>query len=583
MIIVISVTIIIIILWYNNIIIKLKIMKLNHLSLISFVGFFLFINSAAAGSINIISPVEGTVFGPSSTVDIKWTQSSDVGKVMLGMYTNSNTGENIANSDTPFKKDGDVYSYSFYNDRSYTEKTDKIFRINSYTGGFSSQVKVTFTPGESSNTPSSIKTSSIKIISPNTEAKEYVDSVPISWEQHGISGPATLHIINNFGTIIDSYGSTSANDGIQTYNWKITNSAKNSPDSNKYKVSITAPTNLTGVTPVYVADESSNFFSVKLNEEKITPVNFYPVNVKLEKSSFKVKDLGSVTWSSECKAPFVDVVLVKEGASGWEDFIYLTPWTEGYAQYSNSSFTKNKGSLSFYIPDAFAFKSINKIYSFSFRLVDGSFKTTIGNGNILPLESGKYRIRVIISKHGPSQMIWPGNKVEDMSSYPDCAGTGLSETFNIGNESNVVATPVTNNKNTSSNSTNTQSKTDTKLVKSLSGKILIQSESKGEFWYVNPKDGKRYALTSSNAALKTLKTLGTSMSAANIKKIKSDATFRKKYIGQVLFQTGSKGDIYYISFDGRYNYLKDGASTLAAMKKLGVNVSNANLNNIVKK
>lgn len=557
-------------------------MRLNYwplIALTSLAGFFLFINSVAAGSINIISPIEGAVFGPSSTVDIKWTQSSDVGKVMLGMYTNNNTGENIANSDTPFKKDGDVYSYSFYNNRSYTEKTDKIFRISSYTGGFSSQVKVTFTPGESLTNPSSIKTSSIKIISPDAEAKEYTDSVPISWEQHGISGPATLHIINNFGTVIDSYVNSSTNDGVQTYNWKISNGAKNSPNSNKYKVSIIAPTKLTGVTPVYISDESSNFFSVKLNEEKNTTVNFYPVSVKLSKNSFKIKDPGSVTWTSECKAPFVDVMLVKEGVSGWEDFIYLTPWSEGYAAYSNSVFTKNNGSLSFYIPDAFAFKSINKIYSFSFRLADGSIKTTIGNGNILPLAPGKYRIRVVISKHGPAQMIWPGNKVEDMKSYSDCVGTGLSETFSVGSNSTLVTT----NKNTANNSTDIKSKTSAELIKSLSGKILIQSESKGEFWYVNPKDGKRYALTSGKAALKTLKTLGTSMSTANIKKIKSDASFRKKYIGRVLFQAGSKGDIYFISSDGRYNYLTNGDSTSAFMKKIGIKISNANLNQIPKK
>ena len=173
-------------------------------------------------------------------------------------------------------------------------------------------------------------------------------------------------------------------------------------------------------------------------------------------------------------------------------------------------------------------------------------------------------------------MIWSGNKVEDMSSYPDCTGTGLSEPFYIGNESSAVIAPTTNSVITPK--TNTTVKNTLKL----SGRIVLQSESKAEAWYINPKDGKRYALTNSTA-LKTLKTLGTSMSAANIKKIKSDATFRKKYIGQVLYQAGSKGDIYYISFDGRYNYLKDSASTLVTIKKLGVNISNADLNKIVKK
>ena len=113
------------------------------------------------------------------------------------------------------------------------------------------------------------------------------------------------------------------------------------------------------------------------------------------------------------------------------------------------------------------------------------------------------------------------------------------------------------------------------------GKILIQTESKEALWYVNPKDGKRYALTDGTSALKTLKSLGVSMSEKDIKTMKTNTAFRKKYIGQVLYQTGSKGDVYYISSDGRYNYLTDGASTLAAMKRLGLGITNTNLNKII--
>jgi Amyloid A4 N-terminal heparin-binding len=115
----------------------------------------------------------------------------------------------------------------------------------------------------------------------------------------------------------------------------------------------------------------------------------------------------------------------------------------------------------------------------------------------------------------------------------------------------------------------------------LKGKILIQTESKGALWYVNPKDSKRYALTDGASALKTLKSLGVSMNEKDIKTMKTNATFRKKYIGQVLYQTNSKGDIYYISFDGRYNYLTDGASTLVAAKRLGLGITNTNLNKII--
>ena len=34
----------------------------------------------------------------------------------------------------------------------------------------------------------------------------------------------------------------------------------------------------------------------------------------------------------------------------------------------------------------------------------------------------------------------------------------------------------------------------------LNGKILLQVESKGEAWYVNPKDGKRYYMANGDQA-----------------------------------------------------------------------------------
>ncbi len=115
----------------------------------------------------------------------------------------------------------------------------------------------------------------------------------------------------------------------------------------------------------------------------------------------------------------------------------------------------------------------------------------------------------------------------------------------------------------------------------LKGRILLQVESKGEAWYVNPKDGKRYYMANGDQAFQIMKTLGVGMSNKDIDKMKKDATYRKKFIGKILLQVESKGEAYYISFDGRYNYLKDGASAYQVMRKLGLGVSNANLNKVV--
>ena len=114
----------------------------------------------------------------------------------------------------------------------------------------------------------------------------------------------------------------------------------------------------------------------------------------------------------------------------------------------------------------------------------------------------------------------------------------------------------------------------------LNGKILLQVESKGEAWYVNPKEGKRHYMANGDQAFQIMKTLGAGMSNKDIEKMKTDATYRKKFIGKILLQVESHGEAYYISSDGRYNYLKDGASAYQVMRRLGLGISNANLNKI---
>ncbi|MFA6416955.1 MAG: hypothetical protein WCW61_02060 [Patescibacteria group bacterium] len=114
----------------------------------------------------------------------------------------------------------------------------------------------------------------------------------------------------------------------------------------------------------------------------------------------------------------------------------------------------------------------------------------------------------------------------------------------------------------------------------LQGRILLQVESKGEAWYVNPKDGQRYYMSNGSDAYNVMKSLGIGISNKNLDKIKTDANYRKKFIGKIFLQVESKGEAYYISFDGRYNYLKDGAAAYAVMRKLGLGIKNSDLSKI---
>ncbi len=114
----------------------------------------------------------------------------------------------------------------------------------------------------------------------------------------------------------------------------------------------------------------------------------------------------------------------------------------------------------------------------------------------------------------------------------------------------------------------------------LHGRILLQVESRGEAWYVNPKDGQRYYMSNGSDAYNVMKSLGVGISNKDLDKIKKDANYRKKFIGKIFLQVESKGEAYYISFDGRYNYLKDGTAAYAAMRKLGLGIKNSDLSKI---
>lgn len=109
---------------------------------------------------------------------------------------------------------------------------------------------------------------------------------------------------------------------------------------------------------------------------------------------------------------------------------------------------------------------------------------------------------------------------------------------------------------------------------------MLQVEDKGQAWYVSPKDGARYYLANGDDAFQIMKSLGVGISNKDLEKIKTDTNYRKKFIGKIFLQVESHGEAYYVSFDGRYNYLKNGAAAYEVMRKLGLGISNKNLDSI---
>lgn len=115
------------------------------------------------------------------------------------------------------------------------------------------------------------------------------------------------------------------------------------------------------------------------------------------------------------------------------------------------------------------------------------------------------------------------------------------------------------------------------LTSKLKGRILLQVESKGEAWYVNPKDSKRYYMANGSEAYNIMRNLGVGVTNKDLTKIKGDKNFAKKQAGKILLQVESKGEAYYIDINGIAHYLKDGNAAYQAMRQLGLGVKNSDL------
>jgi len=123
-------------------------------------------------------------------------------------------------------------------------------------------------------------------------------------------------------------------------------------------------------------------------------------------------------------------------------------------------------------------------------------------------------------------------------------------------------------------------KVDSAFTKKQVGKILLQVESHGEAWYVNPKDSKMYYMADGDKAYNVMRNLGVGITNKDLTKIQANKTLAKKNAGKIFLQIESRGEAYYIDFNGVAHYLKDGAAAYEIMRSLGLGITDNNLNKI---
>ncbi|MFA5000335.1 MAG: hypothetical protein WC545_03175 [Patescibacteria group bacterium] len=111
----------------------------------------------------------------------------------------------------------------------------------------------------------------------------------------------------------------------------------------------------------------------------------------------------------------------------------------------------------------------------------------------------------------------------------------------------------------------------------LDGRILLQVQDKGQAWYVNPLDSRRYYLGRPDDAFNLMRSLGLGATNSDINAFKAGTTPRR-LAGRILLQVQDKGQAYYVDpLDLKLYYLGRPADAFNLMRSKGLGITNADL------
>lgn len=113
------------------------------------------------------------------------------------------------------------------------------------------------------------------------------------------------------------------------------------------------------------------------------------------------------------------------------------------------------------------------------------------------------------------------------------------------------------------------------LASQLSGRILLQVESRGEAWYVNPKDLKKYYLGKPEDAYTLMKQLSVGISEQEFASWNHGAPSWAK--GKLYIRPQSHGEAYYVDLNQRWHYLGRPLDAWQLFRAKGLGISNNDL------
>lgn len=118
------------------------------------------------------------------------------------------------------------------------------------------------------------------------------------------------------------------------------------------------------------------------------------------------------------------------------------------------------------------------------------------------------------------------------------------------------------------------------LAQKLKGRILLQVESHGKAWYVNPKNEERYYMGRPADAFKLMRELGLGVSNTDFESFATSTP--KRLAGKIILKVEDVGQAYYINpIDMNMHYLGKPIDAFNIMRQLALGISNTDLDKIL--
>ena len=152
-------------------------------------------------------------------------------------------------------------------------------------------------------------------------------------------------------------------------------------------------------------------------------------------------------------------------------------------------------------------------------------------------------------------------------------------------ENQILETKIIKDDKSKNNLKTESAKIDKVLSKRVNGKLLLQVEDRGNIWYVDTKEFKRYSVTWANA-LALFRKLSLGITDADLAKIPisgsnevGNNSIRNRLKGKLLLQVQQGGAIWFVDKDG-YRHSVTWNNLMDLFRKLALGITNADLSKV---